>query len=100
MNAEEIIREHEEAVEQRAADMPTEQDAINTFFQAWLRLKELGWKEAMYSPKDGTRFDAISPGSTGIHTTFYLGEWPKGGYWAEDGGDLWPGNPCLFRKTP
>ena len=84
---------------QRAADMPTEEAAIVTMFQAWLRLKELGWREATYSPKDGTPFKAIEPGSTGIHDCIYMGDWPNGGWWIQDEGDLWPSRPCLFKPT-
>lgn len=83
----------------RAETMPTEQDAIEAMWQAHQRLRELGWKDAIYCPKDGSTFDAISPGSTGIHRTHYMGEWPDGSWWAEDGGDLWPSRPCLYRPT-
>jgi hypothetical protein len=89
--------EAEEA--KRAADMPTELDAINAMWSAYQRLRELGWREAIYCPKDGSVFDAIEPGSTGIFRTHYSGEWPSGSWWAEDGGDLWPARPCLYRPT-
>ena len=83
----------------RAADMPTEQDAINAMFDAWLRLKELGWSEASYCPKDGTHFQAIESGSTGIHDCSYEGEWPTGTWWLYDG-DVWPSRPCLYKLYP
>lgn len=82
----------------RAADMPDEQSAINTMMEAFTRLKELGWREAIYCPKDGSMFKAIEPGSTGIHDCYYEGEWPKGSWWVVDG-DTWPSRPILFRKT-
>jgi hypothetical protein len=81
----------------RARRMPDERAAIDAMFEAWLRLKELGWKEAQYCPKDGSRFDVIEPGSTGIHRCRYEGEWPKGSWWIEGDGDLWPSRPVLFR---
>lgn len=81
----------------RAADMPDAKAALRQMMDAYLRLKELGWREAIYCPKDGTVFEAIEPGSTGIFRTHYAGDWPTGGWWAEDGGDLWPASPCLFR---
>lgn len=84
----------------RAADMPDEQSAIDAMFEAYQRLKELGWREAIYCPKDGTEFKAIESGSTGIFDCHYSGEWPKGSCWVEDGGDLWPSRPCLFKLNP
>lgn len=83
----------------RAALMPTEDDALRLMFEAWQRLRDLGWREINYCPKDGSSFDAIEPGSTGVHRTRYQGEWPSGGWLAEDGGDLWPARPCLYRPT-
>lgn len=92
-----------ERVETRRADreraMPTEQDAIRLMFEAWQRLKELGWREAVYCPKDGSTFDAIEPGSTGIHTCHYQGNWPTGGWWLHDAEDLYPSRPMLWRTT-
>ena len=95
--ADAIIKACDEARDKRAADMPDEQAAINAMFQAYQRLKELGWREAIYCPKDGTSFDAIEPGSTGIHTCSYSGKWPKGSWWVHNAGDLWPSRPCLFK---
>lgn len=87
-------------MEKRAADMPDEQSAIDAMFSAYQRLKELGWTEAIYCPKDGTVFRAVEPGSTGIFETHYSGKWPDGSWWSEDGGDLWPARPCLFKLHP
>ena len=82
----------------RAADMPTEKSAIDALFEAWLRLKEFGWAEAIYCPKDGSEFHIIEAGSTGIHTAYYHGEWPKGGWWVIDADDTYPSRPILYRK--
>ena len=79
-----------------AAMMPDEQDAIRIMHAAFERLKALGWREAIYCPKDGSAFDAIEPGSTGIHSTHYSGSWPDG-MWLIDG--EWPSRPCLYRPT-
>src|SRR5688572_6343908 len=54
-----LMAASDEAKARRAEQMPDEQSAIHTMFNAWLRLKELGWKEAQYCPKDGSLFDAI-----------------------------------------
>jgi hypothetical protein len=86
--------------EARAALMPDEQSAIDAMFEAWVRLKELGWREAQYCPKDGSSFDVIEPGSTGIFRGHYSGDWPDGTWWLEDAHDLWPSRPILFRLDP
>lgn len=83
----------------RSALVPTEQDAINLMFECWQRLKELGWREAIYCPKDGTEFDAIEAGSTGIHRCFYSGEWPTGHWYVADHDDLWPSRPIMYRPS-
>ncbi|HYH38548.1 MAG TPA: hypothetical protein VD860_10050 [Azospirillum sp.] len=85
----------------RAEHMPDEAAALKVMFQAWRRLKDLGWREVMYCPKDGTVFDCIEAGSTGIHDCSYLGAWPNGHWIVHEGGDLWPSSPILFRlKAP
>lgn len=83
----------------RIALMPDEQTAIRMMFDAYQRLKELGWNNAQYCPKDGSTFDSIEVGSTGIHRTFYSGVWPKGVWYTQDRGDLWPAHPILYRKN-
>lgn len=80
----------------RAVDMPTEQDAINTLWSAYQRLKELDWNDAIYCPKDGSSFDVIEAGSTGIHSCVYVGDWPDG-MWLINGDD--PSRPILYRRT-
>ena len=49
---------------QRADLMPDEGAAIRMMFDAWQRLRELGWNDAVYCPKDGSIFNAIEAGST------------------------------------
>jgi hypothetical protein len=94
---EELRARAEREKAERAEKMPTEQHAINQAFQAWLRLKELGWCEAIYCPKDGTPFYALEPGCTDYAYTTYMGEWPKGCWMAHIAGDLWPSYPMLFK---
>ena len=98
--AEALWADAEAAKAKRIADMPTEQSAIYAMSQAIYRLKELGWKDPVYAPKDGSPLDLIEPGSTGIHRGHYEGEWPKGSWWIHDDGDLWPSRPVLARPTP
>lgn len=83
----------------RAALMPTEQDAIFLINDAYQRLKELGWDDPAHCPKDGSGFDVIEAGSTGIHKCFYEGKWPSGSWLIESDGDLWPSRPLLYRIT-
>lgn len=83
----------------RSALVPTEQDAINLMHECFQRLKELGWNDAIYCPKDGSEFDAIEAGSTGIHRCHYDGEWPNGHWWVADDHDLWPSRPILYRVS-
>lgn len=81
----------------RAARMPDTKAALAQMQDAWTRLKDLGWSEAIYCPKDGTVFEAIEAGSTGVHDCHYDGAWPSGSWWTRDDGDLWPSRPILFR---
>jgi hypothetical protein len=97
---ESILEKIEAGERARAEKMPDERAAILQMFEAVQRLKELGWNDAIYCPKDGSEFDAIEAGSTGIHRCHYEGKWPDGHWWVADNGDLWPSRPILFRKTP
>lgn len=89
----------ERAQKERAERMPDEQSAIRALWDAYQRLRELGWNDPVYCPKDGSHFKVIEPGSTGIHDANYNGEWPKGSWWVYDG-DIWPSRPVLFKLYP
>jgi hypothetical protein len=91
------IAESEANRERRAVQMPDDSAALNILHGAYQRLMDLGWREAVYCPKDGTVFEVIEAGSCGIHRCHYSGEWPKGGWWLYDSGDLYPSRPILFR---
>jgi len=93
-----VWAEMEAARAKRIADMPDEHAALRVMMEAFTRLKELGWREAMYCPKDCSTFKAIEAGSTGIHDCHYEGEWPDGSYWITDG-DVWPAHPILFKPS-
>lgn len=97
MNAE-IMARVEESKQRRHELMPDERAAIRMLTEAHHRLEELGWRAPCYCPKDGTHFDVIELGSTGIHDCYYEGEWPTGGWWVVgDDGDSGPSHPALFR---
>lgn len=88
--------------ENRAARMPNEQAAIRALFDAWQRLKELGWNDGRYCPKDGTHFRVIELGSTGIFDCVCGGEWPDRTWTTFDGLDAYPSSraPAMFRLYP
>jgi len=98
--AKQIWEETQRRLAERAAKLPDEKTAIRAMFEAFDRLRELGWREAIYCPKDGSAFEVIEPGSTGVFRCHYEGEWPKGSWWIEDDGDLYPSHPILFRLYP
>ena len=93
---ERLFEEIDEKKQARAEKMPDEKAALKQMFEAHLRLKELGWNESIYCPKDGSVFSAIEAGSTGVHKCKYDGEWPTGSWWILDG-DMWPSRPILWR---
>lgn len=79
------------------ARLPDERSAIVAMFEAFDRLRRLGWKEAMYCPKDGSMFSIIEPGSTGVFDCAYVGEWPDGYYVSHDETDSYVSHPILFK---
>ena len=84
----------------RAAEMPDEASAIAALNRAYQRLKDLGWAEPQYCPKDGSPFLAIEPGCDKPCDATYIGDWPKGSWFISDDCDLWPSHPVLFRLRP
>jgi hypothetical protein len=97
-----IWEESERRRTDRAARMPDEKSALNAMFEAFDRLREIGWREGMYAPKDGTMFQIIEGGSTGIFECSYSGEWPNG-YWITyaDGETYCSSSaPLLYRLSP
>ena len=87
----------EAAEAKRKADMPTERDAILTLNAAYTRLRDFGWQDPIYAPKDGSALDIIECGSTGIHSGSYEGKWPTGSWWIHEPGDMCPSRPTLAR---
>ena len=93
-----LLNEVEEQQTTRAMAMPTEESAMKAMYQAYQRLKELGWKDSMYCPKYGERSMYLVCGCTQTAPGAYHGEWPTGCWFLEDAGDLWPSMPVLFRE--
>ena len=82
------------------AKLPDERATILAMTEAFHRMRDFGWREAIYCPKDGSVFEAIEAGSSGIHDCFYEGEWPNGRWWILANGDMCPSHPILFRLKP
>ena len=99
-DAEHLWKASEARQAEIAARWPDERSCLIALTEAFHRLRDFGWQEAIYCPKDGTWFQVIEPGSSGIHRAHYEGSWPKGTWWIEDGGDMWPSRPILFKLFP
>ena len=87
---------------QRAIDMPDEQSAINAMFRARQRLMELGWRDGVHSPRDGSTFKIVEAGSTGIFDCTCEGEWPHCTWTSYDEHDAYSSSqaPLLFKLLP
>lgn len=95
--ADKILNQIESDDKARATAMPSEQSAIRRIQDGYIRLKDFGWNDAIYCPKDGSKFLAIEAGSTGIHECIYRGDWPTGSWWVLADGDQWPSRPILWK---
>lgn len=76
--ADAIWAQIEKAQAKRQSDMPTSHDALRMMIDAKERMSDLGWREAIYCPKDGTDFAVCQVGSTGMWRGRYVGKWPDG----------------------
>ncbi len=96
------IKEHwaKCAAEQPDLRVGNEEPILVEMFLQYRKLKDLGWNDIIYCPKDGTTFLSISAGSTGVHPCHYSGEWPNGAWWVSDAGDIWPAHPILWKAMP
>jgi hypothetical protein len=97
VDAERLWRDIEAREADLATRLPDEDACLRTMMDAHTRLEKLGWRDAIYCPKDGTVFEIIEAGSTAISRAHYEGTWPNGRWWAHCDGDLWPSRPILFR---
>ncbi|MDE2470298.1 MAG: hypothetical protein KGL35_16515, partial [Bradyrhizobium sp.] len=76
--------------------------ALRAMQDGWIRLKELGWRDGVYCPRDGTHFQVIELGSTGIFDGDCHGEWPRCTWTTYDEHDVYPSSqaPSLFKLYP
>lgn len=97
-----IIAACDAAQAKRAETYPTAEDAVSGLWDAWQRLRELGWNDARYAPPDGLTKRVIECGSSGIHDAHCdphpLREGEKW-WWSESEGDTWPMKPILYLPT-
>lgn len=82
---------------ERAVRLPDEAACLRALMDGFSRLKELGWRDAVYAPTDGTPLVLIEAGSTGIHQGYRDDERR---FWIEGDSDIWPSRPILFRVPP
>ncbi len=95
--------EASEAAQQKtAADFPTFEITLRELSRAFHRLRDFGWREGIYCPKDGSEFEVIEAGSTGIFRCRYDGTWPEGMWMTFDDSDVYPSSspPLMFRLLP
>jgi hypothetical protein len=89
-----ILKDALDQRDARRASMPTDQDAVRVICDGYHRLQELGWREAMYAPRDSdVTLELIEAGSSGIHVGYRDTE---GHFWIQDD-DTWPSSPILWR---
>lgn len=100
--ADALMKAADDEEAKRAADMPTEQDAVNALWSAQQRLKELGWTDPRSYKAHALRAEGVAAllvefSSSGIH---------RGTYHAVNGKDVWwigrhgsPSHPVLVRPT-
>lgn len=81
----------------REKQYPTERECLTELCRIRSRLTDLGWRDAIYCPKDGSIFEAIEFGCTTIFDCWYVGQWPTGSWEMCDGEDLWSARPIAFR---
>ena len=98
ISLQEVIEQANRTRSERAELMPTEKDAMLVVWAGIQRLRDLGWKDAIYCPKEnGHRSLFWEAGCVGSAPGYYHGEWPNGTWFMEDAGDLWPSRPTLYR---
>lgn len=70
-----------------------EVSCLATMHSMYCQLESMGWRDAIYAPKDGSEFLSIEAGSTGTHRTIRDED---GGFWIL-AGDMYPAHPILFK---
>ena len=63
-------------------------------------MRNEGWSEISYCPKDGSSFLAWNPLCSLPYICTYSGKWPDGKWWAHVDGDVWPDKPMMWKPIP
>jgi hypothetical protein len=83
---------------------PDEKPHLDAIFHAWRALQELGWRDAIYAPRDSSPLLLIEAGSTGVHEGYRddIGFWIYDGDTDDDVQRLWGrhGNEVPHRLRP
>ncbi len=45
---------------------------LDALWEAYNKLRTLGWQDMMYAPRDGTPIEVVEIGSTGIHQAVWV----------------------------
>lgn len=92
----------EASQEKAKADFPDEQTALREISRAMQRLRDFGWSDGIHCPKDGSEFEIIEAGSTGVFRCRYDGKWPDGMWMTFDDHDIYPSSrpPLMCRLLP
>jgi len=69
-------------------------DSLKQLTDAFYALKEQGWREAMYCPRDSHWVQFIEAGSSGVH----VGYRNDSGYWITTDNDTYPSSPILYKE--
>ena len=69
--AEAMWKAVQDAQKNRAEAMPDAYSCLSSLCSAKERLRELGWRDAIYCPRDGSTFAVCELGSTGMWSAFY-----------------------------
>lgn len=92
-----------EAAQAKAiTDFPDEQTALREISRAMQRLRDFRWRDGIHCPKDGSEFEIIKAGSTGIFRCQYDGQWPDGMWLTFADDDIYVSSrpPLMFRLLP
>lgn len=94
----EIMARVEASKARRAEAMPTATEAVRALWDAWYRLKELGWKDPRYAPVDSRIKKIIEIGSTGLHDAHCIPRDGKEGesWWWIPANGYCPTTPILY----
>jgi hypothetical protein len=93
-----IMARIEEAKAKRAELYPDAEAAVRGMWDAWYRLKELGWQDPRYAAADSRMKKVIEIGSTGIHDAHCTPRTDGKGdkwWWIPEGGYS-PTDPLLY----